>query len=153
MQNVTRVFLLGALFTAMLLEALVLYYVDDRSLRLYVGLALLLPISWMFARTQVAEVISDLPISLKRRRYTAMRAQVNLLLDEIRRLNWLAVDADRGFRGRDEAAAEMDAIEAHIGGLVNEVRRAAGRVSEAEELRTAPVPDETSAHETSESTG
>ena len=153
MQRVPRALLLGALFTALLLEALVLYFLDDRSLRLYVGLALLLPISWMFARTQVAEVISDLPISLRRRQYTAMRAQVNLLLDEIRWLNWLAVDADRGFRGRDEATAEMDAIEAHLRDLITEVRRAAGRASEPEELQTAPVPDETSPDETSESTG
>jgi len=136
------VLLLGALFTAMLLEAVVIYFLDDRSLRLYIGLALLLPISWMFARTQVAEVISDPPVSLRRRQYSKMRAQVMLLLAEIRRLNWLAVDADRGFRNRDEAMREMDGIERRLRDLITEVRRAAGRASE--ELQTAPVPDETS---------
>lgn len=151
MQNVPRGLLLAALFTAMLLEALVLYFLDDRSLRLYVGLALLLPISWTFARTQVAEVISDLPISLRRRQYSEMRAHVMRLMDEIRRLNWLAVDADRGFRSRDEATREMDAIETRLKDLVTEVRRAAGRASQVEELGTRSVPDETSPDEPSES--
>ncbi len=149
MQKVPRGVLLGVFFSALILEALVLYFLDDRSLRLYVGLALLLPICWMFARTQVAEVISDLPISVKRRSYSAMRAQTTLLLDEIRRLNWLAVDVDRGFRSREEAKGEMDAIEARLGDLILEVRRTAGQVSEPEELQTAPVPDETSPDETS----
>ena len=72
---------------------------------------------------------------------------------EIRRLNWLAVDEDRGFRSRDEVMAEMDAIETRLRDLITEVRRAAGRASEAEELQTAPAPDETSPDETSESTG
>ena len=141
MQLVPRVVLLGALFTALLLEAAVIYFLDDRSLRLSVGLALLLLIAWMFARTQVAEVISDLPISRKRH-YPKMRAQVVLLLAEVRRLNWMAVDEDRGFRGRDEAVAEMDAIEGRMRDLITEIRREAGRASD--ELQTEAVADETS---------
>ena len=141
MQLVSRVVLLGALFTALLLEAAVIYFLDDRSLRLSVGLALLLLIVWMFARTQVAEAISDLPIPRKRQ-YPKMRAQVVLLLAEVRRLNWMAVDEDRGFRGRDEAVAEMDAIEGRMRDLITEIRREAGRASN--ELQTEAVADETS---------
>ena len=134
MQNVPRFLLIGALFIAVLLEGGVIYFLDDRSLRLYVGLGLLLPIAWMFARTRVAEVIS--PMFLRRRQYSKMRAQVVLLLAEIRRLNWTAVDADRGFRSGDEALAEMDAIEGRLGDIIAEIRREAGRASD--EPLTAP---------------
>ena len=95
----------------------------------------------MFARTQVAEAISDLPISRKRQ-YPKMRAQVVLLLAEVRRLNWMAVDEDRGFRGRDEAVAEMDAIEGRMRDLITEIPREAGRASD--ELQTEAIADETS---------
>ena len=141
MERVSGVLVLGVLAISLLLEGAVLYFVDDRSVRLYVGLGLLFPIAWMFARTNVAQVISELPGTLRPRRYLKMRAQVKLLLAEIRRLNWMAVDGERGFRDRKEAAAEMDAIEGRMRDLVTEIRREAGRASD--EVEPVVVPDET----------
>lgn len=135
-----KVVLLGVLFTALLLEAAVLYLMEDPTVRLYVGLALFLLIGWMMSSAQVAEVIGDLPERIRQRRYPKMRAQVMLLLAEVRRLNWLAVDGDRRFRSREEVVAEMDAIEERMRNLVSEIRREAGVVSD--EPEPGPAPDE-----------
>ncbi len=99
----------------------------------------------MFASSQVAEVIGSLPGDVRRRRYRKLRAQVELLLAEVRRLNWMAVDRDSGVRDRKEAVAEMDAIEERLRDLVSEIRRQAGVASD--EPDPGPVPDEPSESE------
>ncbi len=48
-------------------------------------------------------------------------------LEEIKRLNWLAVDADRGTRDRDELLREMDAIEDRLNGMIEGIREVAGQ--------------------------
>jgi len=48
-------------------------------------------------------------------------------LEEIKRLNWLAVDADRGVRDRDELLREMDAIEDRLNGMIEGIREVAGQ--------------------------
>ena len=70
--------------------------------------------------------------------FRELRSQVVLLLEQVRRLNWIAVDAERGFRNQDEATREMDDIEDKIRGIITDVRRAAGRPTvepEAERVR------------------
>ena len=137
-----KIVLLGVLFITLLMEGAVLYFMEDRTVRLYVGLALFLLIGWMMSSAQVAEVIGDLPERIRPRRYPRMRAQVMLLLAEVRRLNWLAVDGDRQFRNSEEVVSEMDAIEERMKGLVSEIRREAGVVSD--EPDAGPAPDEPS---------
>jgi hypothetical protein len=56
------------------------------------------------------------------------------LLAEIRRLNWIAVDVERGFRTRDRALREMDAIEERLRGLIAEIRGTAGQMSDESEV-------------------
>ena len=75
------------------------------------------------------EAIGDVPIAIRQRQFSDMRSHVVLLLDEVRRLNWMAVDEDRGFRDQDQATEEMDAIEKRLRTPVGEIRRTAGRVS------------------------
>ena len=145
MQRAPKVVLLGVLSVALLLEGAVLYFMEDPTPRLYVGLALFLLIGWMFASSQVAEVIDALPGRTRQRRHPKMRAQVKLLLAEISRLNGMALDGDRGFRNRKEAAAEMDAVEERMRDLVSQIRRLAGVVSD--EPDPGPVPDEPSESE------
>jgi len=145
MPHAPKVVLLGVLSAALLLEGAVLYFMEDPTLRLYVGLALFLLIGWMLASTQVAEVIGDLPERIRQRRNPKMRAQVKLLLAEVSRLNGMAVDGHRGFRERKEAVAEMDAIEERMTDLVGEIRREAGVVSD--EHDPGPAPDEPSESE------
>ncbi len=62
-----------------------------------------------------------------------LRSQVQQLLAEIRRLNWMAVDAERGFRSRKQATQEMDLIEERLKQLIAEVRGLAGQTSENSE--------------------
>ncbi len=142
MPRAPKVVLLGVLSATLLMEMAVLYFMEDRTVRLYVGLALFLLIGWMLASAQVAEVISDFPKPLKPRRYPRLRAQVELLLVEVRLLNGMAVDGQRGFRERKEAVAEMDAIEERMKDLVTEIRCYAGVVSD--EHDPGPMPDEPS---------
>jgi hypothetical protein len=59
--------------------------------------------------------------------FRELRSQVVLLLEQVRRLNWIAVDAERGFRNQDDAMREMDQIEDEIREIITDVRRAAGR--------------------------
>ena len=143
MQRAPKVVLLGVLFTTLLLEGAVLYFMNDRTVRLFAGLALFLIVGWIFATPQVAEVISALPEQLGRRRYPRLRAKVNLLLAEVRRLHWMAVDRDRGIRNQEEAVAEMDAIEERMGDLLGEIRHEAGVASDEPD----PGPDEPSESE------
>lgn len=66
---------------------------------------------------------------VRKRRFTRLRSQVQQLLDEIRRLNWMAVDAERGFRDPEQAAEEMDKIEDRLNKLIAEIRSTAGQLS------------------------
>ncbi len=145
MQRAPKVVLLAVLAATLFMEAAVLYFMEDPTVRLYVGLALFVLIGWMFASSQVAEVISRIPEPLKPRRYPRLRARVDLLLVEVRRLNGIAVDGHRGFRDPKEAVAEMDAIEERMRDLVSEIRREAGVVSEEPDL--VPAPDEPSVND------
>ena len=143
MQRVPRFLVHGVLATALLLEGAVLYLLDDPTVRLYVGLALLLPIAWMFSSTHVAKVFSNLPDQINRRRHAKIRALVDLWLAEVRRLTGMAMDGDRGFRDRKEAVAEMDSIEERMRDLVTEIRRETEVV--ADEPDPVPPLDEPSA--------
>jgi hypothetical protein len=59
--------------------------------------------------------------------FRELRSQVVMLLEHVRRLNWIAVDAERGFRDRDDAMREMDVIENEIRDMIADVRQAAGK--------------------------
>ena len=119
------------LFGAFLVEAAVLYFVDEPMTRAVVGMLLIIPIVWIVARTNTVETISEIPDRNKKRHFKGLRSRVAQLLDEIRRLNGMAVDAERGFRDRDQAMREMDRIESHLKEIISEIRNAAGQ-SEAE---------------------
>ena len=140
MSRLPKIVQLGVLFITFSLEGAVLYLVEDPTLRLYVGLALFLVIAWMFARPEIAEVIGDLPELFTRRRYPRLRARVEILMQEVRRLHWAAVDRDRGFRSENEGLADMDAIEERMKDLVSEIRLEAGVASD-EPDPGGPAPD------------
>ncbi len=114
------------LFAAILGESVTLYFGTDPSVRLGVGLLLLAVIIWLAGRLGVVEFIMR---SLSgRRRFMRLRRTVRHLLTEVRRLNWIAVDVERGYRNREAAAQEMDAIEKRLLNLVREIRSTAGKL-------------------------
>ena len=63
-----------------------------------------------------------------RRRFLRLRRTVQSLIAEVRRLNWIAVDVERGYRSREAAAQEMDASEQRLLNLVREIRTTAGQL-------------------------
>ncbi len=116
-------------------EAVVLYFVEDQAARLSVGLLLLAPMIWLSSRLGLADLITQSPSArVHKRRFTRLRGQVQQLLDEIRRLNWMAVDAERGFRNREKALREMDVIEVRLKDLIQEIRSTAGQGTAHEEV-------------------
>ena len=117
-----------------------LYFQSDSTLHLFLGLLVLPIILWAGTRLEVLQLLADRPRWLSRgRRFRELRSQVVILLEQVRRLNWIAVDAEHGFRNRDEALREMDAIEEQLRGMITEVRRSAGRP--AEEPATSPAEE------------
>ncbi len=114
------------LFAAIFGESAILYFWSDPSARLGVGLLLLAVTIWFAGRLGVVDFIMR---SLSgRRRFMPLRRTVRYLLAEVRRLNWIAVDVERGYRSREAAAQEMDAIEKRLLNLVREIRSTAGKL-------------------------
>lgn len=133
------------LIVALVADVLVLLFLEDPTARLSLGLLLLAPIVWASARVGVVELLTQTqPDQVHKRRFTRLRNQVQQLLDEIRRLNWMAVDAERGFRSRETAIREMDAIEVRLKELIEHIRETAGHMTpESEESPAAePVREE-----------
>ncbi|UCC71212.1 MAG: hypothetical protein JSV86_12555 [Gemmatimonadota bacterium] len=132
------------LIIALLADAAVLYFGNEPAARLSLGLLLLAPIVWASARLGVVELVTQSPSDkVHKRRFVRLRAQVQQLLDEIRRLNWMAVDAERGFRSRETAAREMDKIEGRLKALIEDIRGTAGQMSaENEEAAVAEGGEE-----------
>ena len=124
----SRTFYLTVLVLGVLLDALVLYFPVDAAPRLIIGLLLLPIILWSGIRFEVTAMdASQSRWATRGRVFRELRSQVVLLLEHVRRLNWIAVDAERGFRNQDEAMREMDDIENEIRDIITDVRRAAGR--------------------------
>jgi hypothetical protein len=118
------------LVASLLADAAVLYFAEEPAARLSLGLLLLAPIVWSSARLGVVELVTQSPTDkVHKRRFVQLRSQVGQLLDEIRRLNWMAVDAERGFRSREAALQEMDRIEGRLKELIEEIRDTAGQMS------------------------
>ena len=128
MSSWSRTAYLAILVVAVLLDAVVLYFMADGTQRLIMGLLLIPIILGAGVRFEVTTVLATTAVWASRGRvFRELRSQVVLLLEQVRRLNWIAVDAERGFRNQDDAMREMDQIEDEIREIITDVRRAAGR--------------------------
>jgi hypothetical protein len=111
-----------------LIDALVLYFPVEPTPRLIIGLLVIPIILWSGIGFEITTMDSNQSRWATRGRvFRELRSQVVLLLEHVRRLNWIAVDAERGYRNQDEAMREMDDIEAEIREIITDVRRAAGK--------------------------
>jgi hypothetical protein len=130
-------------------EAVVLFFGTDPAFRLRLGMLLLALIAWplFYAARRFPSgdaVLAEPP----RRRFSRLRRWTRELLREISRLNWTVVDVDRGFRDREAANEEIDAIEARLYEIIEEIKVSAGKPDpEAEQgheaeiaLRRSPLP-------------
>jgi len=114
------------LIAIFMVYAMLLYFPMDASVRLIIGLLLLPLMLWLGIRMEISGQTND-QWATRGRVFRELRFQVVLLLEHVRRLNWIAVDAERGFRDPEEAVREMDLIEAEIRSIITDVRAAAGR--------------------------
>jgi hypothetical protein len=123
-------------------NGVVLYFVQDPAARLSLGLLALALIVWMSGRLGVGDLVAQPADKVHKRRFVRLRGQVQQLLDEIRRLNWMAVDAERGFRSREKALREMDSIEGRLKELIEEIRSTAGQMSASSEVGSKEEDEE-----------
>ena len=137
----SRTLYLIVLMAAVFAEASVLYFPVDQASRVIIGLLLLPVILWAGVRIEAMAMIENQGRWPSRARvFRELRSQVTILLEQVRRLNWIAVDAERGFRDRDDAMSEMDAIEDGIRAMVSDLRRAAGKANAEPEASLTIVP-------------
>ncbi len=123
-------------------DAAVLYFPVDPSQRVVVGLLLVPVILWTGIQLEaVAMVTTRDRFASRGRVFRDLRSQVVMLLEQVRRLNWIAVDAERGFRDQDSAMREMDAIEDQIRVIITDVRQAAGRANAEPETTLIREPE------------
>ena len=124
----SRSFYLVVLMAGVLADAAVLYFPMDQAPRLIIGLLLVPVMLWTGIRLEAMAMMEGQDRWASRGRvFRELRSQVVMLLEHVRRLNWIAVDAERGFRDKDEAMREMDTIEDEIRAMISDVRRAAGK--------------------------
>ena len=116
------------LTVAVVLDAGILFYMPGSWMRLVFGLWLLAAIIVFASQLELGGLIGTLRGgSVRPRRFPMLRASVGDLLAEVRRLNWLVVDMDRGFRDRETVAADIEMTERRMEDLLKEIWKNAGK--------------------------
>jgi len=118
------------LIAAIITQAVVALYVHTPSLRLSFSLGLLVVTVWTSAELGIIERLTNRTSHPLERRFLRLRRETERFLSEVRRMNWLAVDSERGFRDQADAAREMDAIENRMTEAIQRLRQYAGQVGE-----------------------
>ncbi len=138
----SRSLYLTVLMAGVLADAAILYFPVDQAPRVIIGLLLLPVMLWAGIRLEAMAMLTNQDRWASRGRvFRELRSQVVMLLEHVRRLNWIAVDAERGFRDRDDAMREMYAIEEEIRDMISDVRRAAGRPTAEPETSLIREPE------------
>ncbi len=141
MTSWSRGLYLTVLMAAVLADAAVLYFPLEQAPRLVIGLILVPVMLWSGIRLEAMAMLTNQDRWASRGRvFRELRSQVVMLLEHVRRLNWIAVDAERGFRDRDDAMREMDVIEGEIREMITDVRKAAGRPTAEPETNLVREP-------------
>lgn len=100
--------------------------------RAVLGVAWLGPILWIPRQLERIARNAEADRWARSRRYNRLRGVVSIFIDEVKRLNWLSVDAKRGLREEAKVDSEMDLIEERLHFLIGEMRSVAGVSDEAE---------------------
>ncbi|MEZ4414988.1 MAG: hypothetical protein R3E10_04480 [Gemmatimonadota bacterium] len=114
------------LWTVVIVEAVALALPLPGFLRTVVGFTALAPLIWVAAGIQPAQRARTSDAWARARRFNRLRNLTVVFLEEVKRLNWLGVDAKRGGRDATRAEAEMAAIEHRMHELITQIRKAAG---------------------------
>lgn len=118
-----------AMLAAVIAEAYVLFYVEDPQLRLGFGMLLMVLAVGPFAPISRLPEPDDSIAQLRPpRHFSLLRRWTTEFLREVRRLNWLRFDATRGITSRTNTIREIEAIEARLSLIIDEIKQAAGRM-------------------------
>lgn len=123
---------LGLLFVAaVIIDGIVLFFVEPARMRLLYGLLILLPLMWpvvwMTRHFGFLGMVSEsVPDKSRKRQFFKLRALTVQFIEEVKRLNWLAVDAKRGVRDDAAVSAEFKAVTRRLHDLVDQMPAAAG---------------------------
>lgn len=127
------------LVAATVAELAVLAFVADRVLRATGGLVLMAVIVWAAMELGAVRVLQVRSRAYApERRFHRLRAQVQELLEEVRRLNWVAVIGEGGFQSREAAEQEREALERRLHELVDAITEAVGQESSTQETGDGP---------------
>lgn len=122
-----RILLAAVLFTSFAIGYYALYFVTNPTARLILGMFALISVMWTSSYVGLIDrMASALDERRRLRRYPQLRSRVVLMLDEIKRMHWLVVDMDRGFRDKDTGRAEMEGIRQRLVELVEGLPEVAG---------------------------
>lgn len=136
----------AVLVASLLVWAAAVYLFRGPVVRTAVSLLLIWPITIAYNRLSGVDVTVpwDRFVPSKRfykRRFLRLRERVDRLLDDIRMVNRLAIDAERGFRSREATVTQMRAVEARMNELLVEIRASAGVETPLDETGSAaPTP-------------
>jgi len=126
---------------SVVLEGAILLTVSNPWWRLTLGLWLLALIIVFASQVKMPGLIGELSTtSIRRRQFPLLRKTTGALLDQVRRLNWLVVDMDRGFRDRDTVKMEIQATERRMAELLIEIRKTAGRMEPDPDAHPTETP-------------
>lgn len=124
------------LVVAIVFQAAAIYGIADATTRMIVGalsLAVIMAITVRLAKIEVKSEPAERWVPSKRyqkRRYHRLRKSLERFIEDVRLLNRVSVDIQRGFRSRESAEVEIQQIESRMANLVKELRAAAAVESE-----------------------
>ena len=111
---------------AVLVEFAALALVLTPNVRLAIGAAALVPLIWIPNRLAMLAASRGEVLQAKSRRFLRLRRLTEIMLEEVRRLNGLTVDARRGVRDVGKTENEIQGIESRLHSIVDELRGVAG---------------------------
>ena len=116
------------LLTGVAGQVVVLYAIDDPSMRLRLGLLCLAMVAWPLAVTTwwPSYMTTKDPERRYYRRFFLLRRRVDEFLREVMRLNWLVLDANRDPRVAEQRSTEIATVKQDLNDLLDEIFRAAG---------------------------
>jgi hypothetical protein len=116
------------LVVVVLLDAGVLFFWPLPWVRLIFGLVLLGLVIYLASFLDLAGLVGHRPRAEPGRPpFSLLRNSTKDHLAEVRRLNWLVVDLDRGFRDPDTVQAAIESSEQNLQGILRRIRSNAGK--------------------------
>ena len=126
-----------ALYGALIGQGVGASLLDSAIERTLVVLGLATVIMWASSEVSITQTLSKRAMSRTQgRRFVKLRAQVDLFMADVKRLNWLAVDSDLGVRDGESTARDMNETTERMVKRVSLIRKSAG----VEQLNEEALP-------------